>query len=373
MANHDEEEFFINQTEASRIKAEIVSKYFYSWSTIIGSTVTKLGYLDFFCGPGKYKDGSLSTPLLILNKVVGDPKLQGSLVTIFQDSNENYVTELKGHVAAISGIEQLKYPPFIDVSAVDDQLVAQLKKIQLIPSLIFVDPFGYNGLSLDLLGTAIKDWGCDCIFFFNYNRINAALNNPVFTKNVNLIFGEEIANKLRTDIEHLEPDDRQRLILDQLSVALKSVNGKYCVLFKFFQEDKEKTSHFLALVTKHQKGYEVMKDVMARVSETEGGVPTYTFHPRRRVVQMGTLFPDTQSKLVSLGNELMTKYQGQIKKVSEIYKEHNVDTPYIPSSYKKAIMILEETGKISVDKPPSARKRIKGELTLGDDRIITFI
>src|SRR5207248_10024637 len=37
---------------------------------------------------------------------------------------------------------------------------------------LFVDPFGYKGLSLQLVNSVIKDWGCDCVFFFNYNRIS---------------------------------------------------------------------------------------------------------------------------------------------------------------------------------------------------------
>jgi len=39
-------------------------------------------------------------------------------------------------------------------------------------------------------------WGCDCVFFFNYNRINAGINNPGVKKHMDALFGEERADAL---------------------------------------------------------------------------------------------------------------------------------------------------------------------------------
>jgi len=56
----------------------------------------------------------------------------------------------------------------------------------------------------------------------------------------------------------------------------------------------------------------------------------------------------------------------------DIYKSQNIGTPYILSSYKKALLILEDEGKIKVDKSKEARPKRNGQPTLGDDRVITF-
>jgi len=367
-----EEDFFVEQSEASKIKARIVFNYFVTWASIIGSTASKIGYLDFFCGPGKYEDGNESTPLLILKKAVEVPKIGKSLVTIFQDSNVDYIDRLRKCVAEIDGIKTLKYAPYIEAQTMDEEVVKQLKKIELIPSLIFIDPFGYKGLSKDLLGTAIKDWGCDCIFFFNYNRINAAITNPAFTDNVNLIFGEDIANELRAKVESLNPELRQKLVLEKLALALSKVKGKFKIEFKFYKEDSEKTSHFLILITKHARGYEVMKEVMAKLCDTDEGIPTYEYRPLKERKATGDMFAKTTGKLFDLGETLKTTYKGKKKTVITIYREHNVGTPFILSNYKKALMMLEGKGEITVDVPAASRRKIKGELTLGDDRLITF-
>lgn len=62
--------FFEQQKEQSLVKAQIVAKYFWAWAKVIipqaKKRKTKIAYIDLFCGPGSYEDGSKSTPLMIL-------------------------------------------------------------------------------------------------------------------------------------------------------------------------------------------------------------------------------------------------------------------------------------------------------------------
>lgn len=44
----------------------------------------KIAYLDLFAGPGRYKDGTKSTPLLILEKTIQDEMMSEMLVTVFK-------------------------------------------------------------------------------------------------------------------------------------------------------------------------------------------------------------------------------------------------------------------------------------------------
>ncbi|MGE0405944.1 MAG: three-Cys-motif partner protein TcmP, partial [Candidatus Korobacteraceae bacterium] len=61
--------FFQESKEQSQIKARIVSKYFWAWAKVIIPTAkrqhaSRIAYIDLFAGPGRYEDGTLSTPLL---------------------------------------------------------------------------------------------------------------------------------------------------------------------------------------------------------------------------------------------------------------------------------------------------------------------
>ena len=241
--------FFDEQLPGSKIKSKIVSSYFWKWAKVMISQVkgrgNKIGYIDFFSGPGKYEDGADSTPLLILKAALTNQDMTDMLVTIFNDKNPENVEKLEKEINEIENISRLKYKPVLMKDNIGKGIVEQMKESELIPSLIFIDPFGYKGLSLDLISSVIKDWGCDCIFFFNYNRINAAITNKAFKDNVNALFGEETANLLRKEVIGLTPDKREELVLDYFQRDLKKIKGKYSLSFKFYKHNSKKTSHFI--------------------------------------------------------------------------------------------------------------------------------
>jgi three-Cys-motif partner protein len=109
--------FFDERTDQSEVKARIVEKYFYAWVNVIKGAVKKRGkkiaYIDLYAGPGRYKDGAASTPLLVLEHAVDDPDLTHMLVALFNDVDEGHTESLKGEISKIPGIEKLKYAPTV--------------------------------------------------------------------------------------------------------------------------------------------------------------------------------------------------------------------------------------------------------------------
>jgi len=170
--------FFDEQKEQSLVKTTIVAKYFNVWANVIINTQKrypqhskKIAYIDLFAGSGRYKDGTQSTPLEILKNAVSKPDLRERLVAIFNDKDEENSKALEKTISEIPGIENLKYKPEVYNQEVGEEIVKMFENMNLIPTLFFVDPWGYKGLSLRLVNSVLKDWGCDAIFFFNYNRI----------------------------------------------------------------------------------------------------------------------------------------------------------------------------------------------------------
>src|SRR5689334_14195844 len=167
-------QFFYEQKIQSLIKAEIVAKYFGAWANIMASNAARYGgkiaYLDLFAGPGCYEDGSKSTPILILEQAIKSEKIAPILLTLFNDIDTKNTQALQKEIEALPGISTLKHKPEvhnIEVGEVANQLIW---KVRPAPMLLFADPWGYKGLSLQLINSVLKNWGCDCIFFFNYNR-----------------------------------------------------------------------------------------------------------------------------------------------------------------------------------------------------------
>ena len=110
--------FFDESREQSVVKAEIVEKYFDAWAGIITGAQNRfkhgedrIAYIDLFAGPGRYKDGAISTPLRVLQKASEKPQYAERLVTIFNDKDENNARTLEEAINQLEGIAKLKYRP----------------------------------------------------------------------------------------------------------------------------------------------------------------------------------------------------------------------------------------------------------------------
>ena len=363
-----DQSFFDEGTEQSLVKAEIVAKYFGAWAKVIIRWAKKknnnIAYVDLFSGRGGYKDGSQSTPLRILKRAIADPDMREMLITIFNDIDYNNTQSLQDAISSLDGINTLKHQPIVLNKEVGEEIVQNLQRIRLVPTLFFIDPWGYKGLSLKLISSAITGWGCDCIFFFNYNRINPALTNPIVETHMNDLFGKDQADILRQEVRNLHPDQRESRIIQAIGDALKKVGGSYFLPFCFKNEDKDRTSHYLIFVSKNHRGHNIMKDIMAPYSSTMiQGVPSFKYD--EKPVQL-SLF-DSQP-LDNLANMLLDEFAGQTMTMLEVYERHDVGKNYTEKNYKEALKKLESQSKITVERPSSKQK----QNTMGDKVTITF-
>lgn len=363
--------FFDETSQQSIVKTKLVSKYFWSWAKVMIANYKRkvdkrgnIAYIDLFAGPGRYKDGTASTPLLVLQQAITDPEMRRRLVTIFNDKDENHSHSLEQAIQSLPNVETLQHAPKVMNHEVGDNIVMMFEQMHMIPTFFFVDPWGYKGLSLRLINAVLKNWGSDCIFFFNYNRINMGLNNKAVEDHMNALFGKERADELRERLQQLSPQERELTIVEELSQALKGSERRYVLPFRFRTDEGTRTSHHLIFVSKHPLGYGIMKDIMARESSKETqGVPSFEYNPADERQQL--LF-ELSRPLDDLGGMLLSTFAGRTLSMQQIYGEHNVNTPYIKRNYKDALLQLEKEGKIEAYKA----KRRKG--TFADDVLVTF-
>ena len=364
--------FFNEPLDQSKIKAAIVSKYFWAWAKVI-IPVTKrmnkdrIAYIDLFAGPGRYHDGTKSTPLLILEQAIQHPDMQRMLVTHFNDLDAEHVRSLETAISSLPGVELLRFKPVVQNETVGEEIVKDFEQTRFVPTLFFVDPWGYKGLSLKLVNSVLIHWGCDCVVFFNYNRINMGLSNDAVKEHMNALFGEERAEALRPRLDAMNPHDRELTIVEELGLALKTMGGKYVLPFRFRDEAGNRTKHHLIFVSKDPLGYKIMKDIMAKASSTcEQGVATFEYSPADERFPFLAGF---NRPLDDLAEELMRHFAGRRLTMRTIYDEHNVDRPFISKNYKDALLKLDEAGRIGVT-TRTGKPRRKG--TFADDIIVEF-
>lgn len=338
------DEFFESCKEHSIIKSTIVEKYFSAWSKIMANRFERIGYIDLYSGPGIYEDGTESTPIKILRKCVTNDKLKDKIVAVFNDEDPECCENLQCAIDSIPGIENLKYKPTINNFEVNSEIADKFAKMSLIPCFSFIDPFGYKGVTKKLINSLIKDFGCDCLLFFNYNRINSGINNPKVAKHMDDLFGTTLASDLREKVKGLSPDEREAYIINSFCDIFWKSN-KYALPFRFISPNRDCTSHYLIFVSKHILGYNIMKEIMARESsEINQGVASFSYIPTMNK-QLNFLYK-LNMPLNELKEDLIKTFKGQTLSKKEIFIKHSPGTRFIDKNYRDALLTLEAEGKI---------------------------
>jgi three-Cys-motif partner protein len=363
-------EFFKEMSENSRVKKEIVSKYFGAWATLIAPKARKFNqnafYIDLFAGPGIYENGEKSTPIEILEKIINNKNFN-NVGVILNDSDKYVFNNLKEAVKNLNGINSLSPQPVITNEVVTSKLKNNLKNSSISYLFTFLDPFGYKGLNLEVIDLFLKGWGSDCIFFFSYNGINRAFNNNELEETAKDFLGEELYKKLNNGVKNLSPIERELYVIEEITNYLKKGYAEYVLPFRFKQEEKNKTSHHLIFASKNVLGYSIMKDIMSRQSSSKE-LNSVSFEYNHADKKYPTLFKLDQSV-----NDLKTKlpdvFKGKTLTTKEIYQNHNIGTPFVFKDYQTVLKDLLANKQIQAKKPDG--KAIRPN-TFPENVIVTF-
>jgi three-Cys-motif partner protein len=364
--------FFSKQTGASLLKADIVSKYFSAWANVIASQGRpRISYLDLFSGPGRYDDGNPSTPLLILERAINhfNPKVLKTIQLTFNDSDSNNIKKLDKEIKGYSGVKKLKIPPETYNLEIDNEFVKDFENMTTVPTLSFIDPWGYKGLSLPLVRALVKDWGCDSIFFFNYRRINPGIENEVLERPISDLFTREVLFELREKVLGKEAHEREVIILQAVKDVFKGWGMDYVLPFPFKSKSGKRTTHYLIFITKNVLGYNIMKDIMGKSSSSHiEGVPSFEYNPAAARIKQLSIFFEFEKPLNKLQKMLLDDFAGSTYSMKQIYEKHHVGKNYIKKNYKDALLNLESQDKIKTNRIQRGAR--KGSFP--DDMLATF-
>jgi three-Cys-motif partner protein len=370
-ASKKSRKFYAEQTAQSRVKAEIITKYAASRVKVMtaGAGARIVVHIDLWAGRGRYEDGAESTPLMVLRNAIADPVVQRSLVTIFND--KDHAAELKAEIAKLPGVGTLAHAP--DVSAMEvgpatPQILQNIRrKVGQAPALAFLDPWGYIGLTRDLIRSLLRDWGCEVLFFFNFNRVNMDITNPKVTAHMEALFGQQRLATLRARVAGLEGEARERVVIDALYEMLREVGAEFIMPFRFVKDGAARTSHYLIFAGKHFVGYKIMRDVMGKAGWRQAdGVPAF-----EHAIEPPVLLEDRRSVDV-LAEMLAKDLAGTMMTVGQVFERHSRHKLYVERNYKDALLKLEEDKRVTMAPPANERRPYKGKPSLRDDVRVTF-
>src|SRR5258706_12609543 len=156
--------------------------------------------------------------------------------------------------------------PMVTSHVISESFAPRLSGMRT-PSFVFADPCGYKGLSLRLIASALKPFGNDCIFFFNYNRINMKISYEIMNDSINAFFETARADQVREEIRTIvSPQEREQVILTAVTSALKEAARAYSLTFGFRTREGGGTSHHLVYATKNVAELNQMKLIYTKAS-----------------------------------------------------------------------------------------------------------
>ena len=359
-------DFFDRPADHSIIKGDLVFGYFKYWVSVMRNVSNKniedkrLGYIDLYSGPGKYEDGTPSTPVKIVEEILRDDDLIKRMVFVFNDKNAIAVKQLEENLKILSNYEQLTNKPSFDSFSMESEISAAFKDIKLIPSLIFLDPFGIKGLSKALFENIRPNFGCDLITFFNFSFTNRSTSNNYMDEYINDLFGKEEATELRKNIYNRLPAERQDIILSTYIKMLKSAGWKYVLTFRIKKDNNH--IYYIVFVTKDSAGVRGMKAQMSKCSTSKSMNPLcfYTYNFQEIDALQGLLNPSFSDLKTHLSNS----YSGKTYNRKELYEMDSINTPFIEKEYRLALLEMETDGKIIVN---DVAKKHRRKNTLAED------
>jgi hypothetical protein len=159
--------------------------------------------------------------------------------------------------------------------------------------------------------------------------------------------------------------EREAFIVNEMSNALRELGGKFVLPFRFRNAEGTRTTHHLFFVSKHFRGYDIMREIMFDHSKKEQGVAKFEYNPAdaRWPSLFGLLRP-----LEDLEELLLADCAGKTLSRKALYESHSVGKPYVLKNYREVLCRMEQEGKVKMEPPcPPRRKN-----SLAETVLITF-
>ena len=242
-------------------KHEVLKLYLQAWFPILNSSHNRVIYVDGFCGPGRYKGGELGSPIIVLDLAANHVKpLTGEIIFRFIDERKDRIDHLESELAKRSP------PSNFNVKAVhgrfDEKLKALLdwidqKKVDLGPTFIFIDPFGFSGVPYTLVRRTLEKPRCEVLVTFMVDAMNRFLDHPTeqIPEHIIEAFGTEECLSIDRNSPH-----RIKLLRDIYQKQLEKA-AKFVRYFEM-RDKTDRVEYLLFFATNHRLGHIKMKEAM---------------------------------------------------------------------------------------------------------------
>ena len=320
----------------TQAKHEILKNYLKAWFPILGSTCNKIMYLDGFAGPGIYQNGEEGSPVIALKTSIEhvlQSKFKAKRKFLFIEKDIRRANILR----QVLKERFPELPEKVDYNVWDGEFAPTLSSVldfvekeggKLAPTFAFLDPFGFSGMPMELIGRLLRFDMCEVMITFMSGFVNRFCDE-LREETLDELFATK---KWRDNRDIKIPDKRKRFLLDLYKVQLQSVGGAtYTRSFEMVGEHNQ-TIYHLVYGTKHWVGLKAMKEAMWKVDKRG----TYKFSDITDVGQKFLIDYSKESHWVPKAADMVfNEFKSQTRTINDIEQFVVINTPYI---FRKSIL-----------------------------------
>lgn len=348
------------QTE---VKHDILEKYLAPWLLKITVVESEICYVDGFAGWGRYADGSPGSPLIsmgVAKEILEDEYggIRERLDTFscdFVESNPSNFSDLKKGVEQFltecpSAIEadchNEKFEKFANSSLLNNESKAS-------PTFIFIDPFGFSGVSFDTVRKLVnlRSTGIELFITFMSGKMAQFMETEEHEIAINDILG---ADDWKDRVpSHLSKDDRaERFVQIYEDQLRQEANVDYVWPFEMTEETKRQNCYYLIHATNHFDGFKIMKDIMFKAGADDQfaylGPNHYPYIEEQSTLDSIGVDDNEEENIESLAEMLHEKFKGESMTFDQVLLETYEETPLIETHFRNACKQLRDQRRVTI-------------------------
>jgi len=348
--------------DQTKAKHQILKAYLVTWIPILSTNNDRIVYLDGFSGPGQYKQGEPGSPIIALQTSLEHTEYINEMTFIFIEEREDRLEHLRGL------IHDMLLPEKFNVNLVHgqyetniEQVLNQLERdnLNLAPTFAFIDPFGFEGVPMDLNHRILSHSKTEVFVNFSINSVNR------FIEHQNQNIRNEIQRLIGVDLNtiDLESSPRFPIIRDAYREGLEQA-AAHVRSFEMYDEE-HRPIYDLYFAGNHRLGHRKMKIAMWDVDPTGG----FQFSDATDPDQLVLFSDDPEPQLLP---QILDQFTGRSEVIVREIKNWTVEeTPFLVKHMKGALRQGEEDGAFYVyAEKVSGETRRRG--TFPEDAIIDF-
>jgi len=345
-------------------KIEIVRRYLGAWFPIVARYQGRVLYVDGFAGPGEYERGRDGSPVAAIRAAVDHPQAPNfeHAELVFQ-----FIEQQPARAEHLKQVLRDRFPEparnvkwQVECADFEPTMNGMLASVEaagtsIAPTFLFVDPFGWTGVSMATLARLLRHPRTEVLITFMVEHIQRFLADPAQEANFTALFG---GDAWKASLDGTEGRTAEAL-LQCFVEGLRSVaRAKYVLPFAMVSAGN-RTEYYLV----HASNDDKLKAVAAMKAAMWQADPTGQFRFRDRLAGQtflwgGDVIPeDVQARLVR-------EFSGKSVTFDEIRSFILLGTPYRDTDFNtRGLRPLEQRGGLTVETLPGASGKGRAKFT----------